>query len=529
MGVIYQTEKRSIIPRLRSLQLSSTSRKLAIPEQNKLILNIDSQQVLLEQKEAWGYKNDISHAGDLLSSAFVLGVESQYQNVAKFILNSEHDQTSPVFKLASRTLGIPIRVEEEKLEFSNNQDFRVKYFSQIRKYKTYLALEPRNPIAWVELGRLYIIVGENEKAKKSIDNALYLDKNNRFIVRSASRFYHHLYDDKDYALKIIKSSDYIKNDPWLISAEIAYSTLLNRHSTMAKLGMEYLKKEVRDYSSITELASAIGTLEANNDKNKEARKYFQQSLVKPNDNSIAQYLWMFKKINGTEIDVANFHIPFAYEAAAQSFYNKNDYLQAYQNAIKWYEDEPYSTRPIRLASYLACTFLDDYKDEGISFLRRGIKMNSDDIALNNNLVYYLIQNNQTDEAVKIFQKKLRKYLQGTLDSKDNNIISLIATAGLIFYRQKELEYGRILYKQAINLAKKKESKYLIALATVNYIREEFRVTEREESLATLLNQLNAACKNIEEPDVKLLYKKALEEYKKISFQSTDLLFKNPEQ
>ena len=57
----------------------------------------------------------------------------------------------------------------------------------------------------MELGRLYAFKGQLSKANRAVENALYLDKNNRFISRSASRFFHHFSDDTEKALHTIRS------------------------------------------------------------------------------------------------------------------------------------------------------------------------------------------------------------------------------------------------------------------------------------------------------------------------------------
>jgi predicted Zn-dependent protease len=509
MGIIFKTEKRRIIPKWRSLdiaknngELRSTAKK-AIPKSFELDL-------LNDQKKAFAKEKDLQHAGDLLGSAYVLGFENEFKEVAKFILSIETNEKSALATLAKQILEI---VDDDKTGIKSlNQinQFQTKYSFDINKYKSYLKKEPRNPLAWIELGRLYSLINKKEKAKRCIDAALFLDGSNRFIVRSASRFYHHIEPDKEKALGIIKKSKFIDTDPWLMSAEIAYSSILGRFSTMAEKGINFLKNRSYDNFEITELASALGTFEFFNGKRKIAKKYFDQSLIQPNDNSIAQARWMSNEIQGLDVDVSQYHLPLAFEADAIASFENKAYDKALQNSMDWINDEPYSTRPVKLASYISSIFLKD-NDNGIELLKEGLRANPDDLMLNNNLVYFLVRGNFMEEAIKIFQNKLYKKIN---DANDISKLTLTATAGLLLYRDGANEQGKELYQYAIKLAKATGNEYLVALATVNYANEEVRFVGNKSELASQMSYLNTYIKNHESSDIDIFYSEFLEEFNK---------------
>jgi tetratricopeptide (TPR) repeat protein len=403
MEILFKNEERRIIPRLRSFQLAATTGELDSINSNRDIFRINYKSLLKEQEEAWKKSRTLVHAADLLSSAFVLGVENEYKDVADYILYEGSIFDMPIVNLSKKVLGI--EVPEELLTTENDQ--RLKTHFDISTLKYSLHNEPKNPIAWMEIGRLYSSLGQTEKANKAIETALYLDPNNRFIIRSASRYYHHFSDEKDKALAIIRKSDQLNNDPWLISADIAYSTILGRFSKLAKVGENYIKNRSNDSNSITELASALGTLEFNNGKVKEARKYFNQSLILPNDNSLAQATWMSDNMRGINIEESKFALPLAFEANTFNYYNIGNYNYAFNEAMKWHIDEPYSTRPIKAASYIASIFLNDYKIS-IALVRKGIAIAPHDILLTNNLIYFLVKYNQLPEGEKIFNETINK-------------------------------------------------------------------------------------------------------------------------
>lgn len=72
----------------------------------------------------------------------------------------------------------------ELKEFSSE-----KYYEKIRDLKNRLILYPNNPVLLVDLSRYYSIVGQKDKAIRTMKQAIHLDKNNRFVLRSASSLF----------------------------------------------------------------------------------------------------------------------------------------------------------------------------------------------------------------------------------------------------------------------------------------------------------------------------------------------------
>lgn len=515
MGVITKTEERRVIPRWRSFELATLAGEIQFTQKNDSVITYEGPSLLKEQTSAWEVKKDIPHAGDLLSSAYVLGIESQYIDVANFVLQKEKNNTTPLYKLAMKISGKE-NDDKSTVEIADiliSQNFE-SHNKEIRKFRSYLKQESKNPIAWIELGRIYSVMGLVEKAKRCIETALSLDKNNRFIVRSASRFYQHFHDE-EYALQVIKRSSFVNSDPWLISAEVAYSSLLKRHSKLAKLGINYLKDDKFKSLSITELASSIATLEYSNGKHKEAKRLFEKSLIHPNDNSLAQVNWISDDLPGISVDMSRYSdLPLTFEAKALNNYHKKDFKKSYFHALRWFEDEPYSTRPINFASYVSGIFLDNY-GEAVNLIRKGLVANPNDPMLINNLIYFLLEDEKEDEAFRSFNTYFHSFLKTNFENlKDSAKITLIATTGLVLFRSGEVERGRLFYQKSIELARKSKSKYLIALALAHYIREELKIADNPSELNSWKNQLDATCKNLDEPDLKIIYDKTSSEYER---------------
>lgn len=107
MGVIFKTDKRRIIPRWRSYNIAAAAAGEVLPVNNSIkTVNNTNIGLLKDQIDAWKKNKNLSQAGDLLSSAYVLGIEDDFHEVAKFILDKSTDTSSPLTKIAQRTLGI---------------------------------------------------------------------------------------------------------------------------------------------------------------------------------------------------------------------------------------------------------------------------------------------------------------------------------------------------------------------------------------------------------------------------------------
>ena len=511
MSTVFKDE-RGIIPRWRSFAVANETGELKVVQSEKIILPFQSKLFIEEQERAWRSNRDLFHAGDLISSAYAIGVESEFADVAKFIIETDHHEISPLRTLAGKILGLAEEgviglVQPENASIRSALDHQ-KYFGDIRRYKSYLRREPQNPIAWVELGRLYVLVGSVEKARRCIDAALHLDHNNRFIVRSASRFYSHFNPKDDKALQIVKQAEFVKSDPWLLSAEIAYSTALKRHSKLAKIGANMVTREKSNYFSVTELSSALGTMELTNGTAKEAKYFFKTSLIQPNDNSVAQASFRATDLLGIDIKLSEKELPLAFEAQAQLAYKHRKYEDAYLHALEWLADEPFSHRPIWFAAHMSYTFLDK-REHAIDLLKKGLKVNPNNSTLNNNLCYYLLKSDRTSEATEVFKSQLEPHIK---EDPEIDTYTIIATAGLLEYRTGHPDSGKAFYQKAIDVVKnQKKSSFLLALATANYIEEELRVISDHVKILQLKFQLESVCKNSDEDQIEVMYAKLCKE------------------
>ncbi len=519
MGLIYNIDKRSAIPRWRNPVIALGAGEVS-PVGISPIMSpyIYSRKAISEQIFSWNKYKTVGHAADLLSAAYTLGIENEFIDVAEFLYHHRGNISPILSKLVDYILN-------DDKSFSSSLEVNVGFYTEegqskiikeLGTIRNYLKQEPKNPLGWIELARNHAMLGNVEKSKKAVANALSVnDTSDRFVLRSASRFFHHLGDD-ERAHSIIKKSRNLKIDPWLISSEIAFSTILDRKSTLIKTGKEFLKSQKFSPFQLSELASSIGTVEFRQGDVKSAKAMFKAALLSPNDNSLAQVLWFQKKIPFIDISAKLLEMPLAFEAQTQAFYNNSRYEEACKSALRWLNDEPYSTRPVRLASYISTIFLENTKTS-IEILKHGIKVNPKDLKLLNSLSYNLLLENKIEEAEKLFKRYDSKSIRdASLETK----IALVATDGLYHFRKNNIETGREYYMHSIDFAAKQKNDYLHALAIANYVREEIIICNDKNVHAdklrinSLIGKLIDLTKDMKYADVLKLKEKALAEFAK---------------
>lgn len=380
---------------------------------------------------------NIWHAADLLSSAFVVGDSGGIDVAGKFILANRGRAPSALVSFADRASQRPPAAQK----FSSlDQDDLARSIHNIRKR---LRQEPHNAIQWVELSRLYTLLGDSRRALRSMTAAASIAPDNRFVVRSAARLFLHEHDSNT-ALKIIRRASGAKRDPWLLAAEIAVSSASHSTSLFAKIGLHRNADENVSLFARTELSSALATLDMESGKTRKARQLFRQSLESPNENSVAQVEWANRQIGGLEIDKELLEVPKSFEASANLSLVAGEWYKAIEDGTKWLRDQPFSKSPAIFTSYVA-SLVEDY-EQSIGILRKSLNLNPDDPALINNLAFALASANKIDEAESVLKRTDLTHVS------DASAITLAATSGLLLFRTGFPDRGRELYQLAITRA-----------------------------------------------------------------------------
>lgn len=510
MSSIIHLKRRLVFPTWRKYkdallrgELDPISRSKEINYTIKFDKDFSEQTV-----KKWNKNKSIGLAADILnfSEMYKLSNSKIAIEASEYILKNKELAGYSLANLASNILnrttsGVFYDTSFRPSPFPTNDIL----FAEIAKFKKMVVREPRFAVGWIELARRYVLLAQVSKAEDCINKAIFSAPNNRYVLRSAARFYIHKGDSGQAFDSLVKSPK-ASSDPWILASILALSMEIEKITNHYNKGLKLINDKQFDPYDISELSSSMATLDLFNGKFKSSRRLFEQSLKRPNDNSLAQVFWNNSISNSRKSEVIEKE-PYAYEARTVQQYKLKLIEESLQQNVEWINDEPFSNRPFILASYNSLTFLEDFtRAEEIAML--GLKSNPDDKFLKNNLAYALIMQNKTDEASKVLN---------SIPISDSTFSS-VATQGLLNFRRGNLEDGRKLYKSVIDETNKRNLDYLETLAYANYVREE--ILAKSQHLPSLMLELKNKCSKRDEPDIKHIYERAVELYN----QTTNLSF-----
>lgn len=478
--------KRHVVPNWRSFKETVSLGELSNTHANiKYSLSNDQEQIDNLVND-WLLNRDIAHAADLVSISFIDGiVDDNIREAADFIIGSKNRASVSLLNLATTILGQNTIASPNSNEF-NKVNIIKEYRSldpihkKVHNIKVLLHEAPKNPVQWVELSRLYSILGQENKSVDAMQVALGLSPNNRFVIRSATRLFLH-YKKIDFIHDFLRKNEAVKYDPWITSAEIAAASLRGRTSIFIKGGQNMISSDNFSNFSLTELSSSLGTIELINGSFKKSRDFFKKSLLSPNDNSLAQFNWAATTDKGLNVLNSNVEISNSNEAKAIKAYQNANWNGVIENCIKWFIDIPYSRRPLLTASYVACVFTNDF-DKAVEMCNAGLVSHPNDAGLRNNLAFALALKGDHERASEEINKAINP------DSLELNFLK--ATKGLISYRKGQLDEGRKLYQEVIGDFAKFEDKYYAQLAFLNYLREEMLVNNDSNIIGPLVQVIS---------------------------------------
>ena len=492
----FSTDKdRKVIPRWRTLD--QTLRLSELDSVRPFHSHGDVTVDFLGQKKFdWQKHHTVGHAADLVGAALTLGREREVTEAARFLLETDLNVSLWARELAIRVYNTPSSVEESVSRRPKELEIQF-YRARVRTFREWLRTEPRDPITWVELSRTYAILGLAKQAERSMTVALQLGTSNRFVLRSAGRLWIHL-DDPETAHDIILRADRITYDPWLLAAEIAIGSAAGRKPRFIKTARRMLKE--RNFSPIhlSELASAVATLELGSGNIMKSRRLFDLSLEDPTENSIAQVAWASRRYNAIHFRDQNLTLVNAFEARSWTHYWKGRWENAIQQCKFWQFDQPFSSRPSSQGSYVAAVALEDYETSEW-FATRGLMANPSDFTLLNNLAFARINRGNFEGA----KEALTKVDRFQLSNRER--VVLRATRGLLEYRTGNVVSGRRLYKEARSKARQMQSHVsnkLLAFASVFHAIEE--ISQKVLDYKPVLHEAYRALKREQDPICKVL-------------------------
>src|ERR1035437_9224895 len=188
MATTVESSNRRIVPRWRSFRDALATRELdptAIAESK----GIGGEEFLRQREHEWLENKELPFATDLVGAACVLGDSEIAKEAADFILEKGSQAGALAQKLARFVLRIP---EPPDIIRPSVSDWKIVAQNQIRNLKGRSRTEPRNAFVWTDLARLYVQLALTKPAERAIRVALALAPADRFVLRSAARFYLHI-------------------------------------------------------------------------------------------------------------------------------------------------------------------------------------------------------------------------------------------------------------------------------------------------------------------------------------------------
>lgn len=479
---------RKVIPRWRSfrdtLRLGETKSSTVARE------HADSSIDFLGNKlAAWRSHRTKIHAADAVGAAICVARESEVLDAAEFLLDDSSSEGSWRRELAQRVLvqggsGVtddvshPVKTQEMMLR------------SQIKSLREFLRIQPNDPVAWVDLSRLYAVLGLTEQAARCMGVGVQLASESRFVVRSASRLWTHL-GDHERAHDVVVGSGRLRDDPWLLAAEVATASAAGKRSLYTRVALRMIESSQLKAAQISELSAALATLEMKSGSLRNARRLFLRSLESPTENSIAQAAWAYREKHGLRFD-SNLlsRCPNTFEARYWDHYGRSEWRSVIHQCRLWQYDQPFSRTPGILGSYIAAVVLQNYRVSR-DFSSLGLVANPQDPTLLNNLAFAELNLGDLQAA----GDAIAKIDESKATDKERTVVK--ATMGLLQFRMGCIEEGRRLYTEAIQSARRIGDKRLLGFAQAFQAMEEPRTVAKRR----LISEASSSLRGIDDPAV----------------------------
>jgi len=489
------SDNRVVLPRWRAWRDSRNSGELeplrSQPERSRSLLSDSTSEAEISQRladfKAW---NGTYEAADVVNAAIVLGLED-YPGVHEAAKTLRGSSLPAVSELAERILSHDSSKSDDilhELESRANLDAvqsRDEDGTRVAWLRSIVQSEPRNSLRWADLALAHTVLGNKRPAARAIRVAVSLADGNRFILRAAARFHVHE-GDFDAAHSILTANmDNLVADPWLMAAEIAIADMSGQRIRYTSHGRQLLAGDFPP-RHISELASALATLELKAGRIKRARKLFEQALEDPTENSLAQAEWSMERgIN--VLPPTHLHAPQDFEAETRHSLRLEKFRDAAIQARLWQEDQPFALEPATHASYIASTLAEDYK-LAIIACEKGLIANPGDPILLNNLAF-------SQANAGLIEAAKRNIGSIVMADDAKKLLIRTATSGLIAFRQNDPHLGRELYQESIiGWTRQENGNVGAAMAAIFWAREEIRA--RSQHVIPALKLVDSLCDKI---------------------------------
>ncbi|MGF6648544.1 tetratricopeptide repeat protein [Paraburkholderia sp. GAS82] len=494
MGSFTEKSERRVLPLWKNSRYAAQSSEVQ-PLKLRRLRRIEPNVTDLATRIAdFDLQPSIGTAADVLNSAVLSENIEAARSAARYI-----DARTDIAPLS--LLRVARTVLQGKPESSEMASTAI---SELRRQ---LRLEPRNPVLQVDIAREYCAIGKLDAAEKAIMIAVACSSGDRWVHRMAARFMVHA-GRKDEAHALIAGHPDAKQDPWLLSAEIALAQTAERAPRYWSNAGSLLKGNLPP-QHLSELACAVGTLELAGGNSKKAKRNFRAALIAPSDNALAQVKWAERTLRTTLTDDETIaEGRRAFEARFWSAYYRGDMADAMAYARAWWKEEPYSTRPATMLSYVGSLL--DHTLVVQEAAKRGLRANPDDRTLQLNLMFAELsallspgdipgEGLDDDRVAPIYKRLLHL-------ARDKHFSAhAYANIGLANYRVGRLEAGAVAYRTAATLAAAANDSIQEATTKIFHAREAF--LSGSVDFPVVLDDVRNALNRVKSPGLKFYLSK----------------------
>lgn len=480
-------DDRNLVPRWRPFRESTKLGELASlgTERQTPHFPVPSSEALDKFRALPG----LHTAADALGLASSLKDLTLLTPVIAFI--EESDEANGILRAAALSVRHRMEQKESAKEVRPDWTDLKERDAAVRMLRGELRFFPRNPTKWVDLALAQTLLGDVQKAERSLLTAITLAPANRFVLRSAVRFFLHV-DDPERARHVLLN---VRGsaDPWILAAELATDEAAGRSPRSMRQALQALNSNDFGPWALSELACTVAHAEFNEGRDKRGRKILAQATLEPTENAAAQIEFESQR-GGFTAPKPVLTPEGSFEAKALEASNRQDWISAIDAGQKWQMDQPFAVEPAMFLSYVAAVGAEDYS-AAEQAARIGRVANPKDPMLANNLVFALANQNKFHEAADILVG-----LPAPRDPREAAVHE--ATRGLIAFRSGEHEKGRALYGHAMRESLRLDLPGQAALAASYWAREECRVVSSEA--AEVFKQANQLAELTSKRDAQLI-------------------------
>ena len=444
---------RRVVPRWRPSWITATTaeaksnlRPVGQPVESKRKVDLEVSQKIHELDVV----RSVPVAAELMFLASAAGNEAAAKQAAVVILASK-DQ------IGSRQL---VRSAQQILQGGSTERVEAASKDFVKHARTLLAIDYRNPVLLMDTARELAAMRQDKAALRYVRAAVAMAPNSRFVLRAAARYYLHI-GEHEIAHDLLRRSPLIGSDPWIQASEIAIATVRGKTSDLAKQSIKRLSEAKQVGAEVTELASAVGTVELLSGSDKKAKILFKHALSNPNDNSLAQAEWAATKLK-LVVDNKALKTPMSYEANSHNAYRRQEIAAAIDYAVLWAKDEPFASRPMDSQCYLLS--LEGRYTEALEVAKVAHDLDGDGIGPVLNLLFAQIQAGDLDNAMEDFLRL------GRHPDMKMHATHYLANGGALAYAMGDFEQARQLYQRAIKSARMRGEPYSEGLARAFFAR-----------------------------------------------------------